>query len=195
MLENSSVTEQLVAPQEGLGSMGWGETESTWYAGHYWACCTSPGWHMGMEQSVEWELAGETEALGENLPQCHFIHHKSHIAWPGNEPGLQRWEAETMARPLQSTNRTTNWTNCMVQGRTSRWVLHSGFVSRASQVRICIRRPTIKTEIFVGFLSPGKYWSIYLKRGNDRFLPNPFHFGLHNHPTIQSYLTYAAEWT
>jgi hypothetical protein len=26
---------------------------------------------MSVEQSVEWELAGETEVLGENLPQCH----------------------------------------------------------------------------------------------------------------------------
>jgi hypothetical protein len=37
---------------------------------------------LNMEQSVEWELAGETEVLGENLPQCHFVHHKSYITWP-----------------------------------------------------------------------------------------------------------------
>jgi hypothetical protein len=24
-------------------------------------------------------MAGETEVLGENLPQCHFDHHKTHM--------------------------------------------------------------------------------------------------------------------
>jgi hypothetical protein len=29
---------------------------------------------------VEWELAGETELLGEKLPQCQFIH--TNPTWP-----------------------------------------------------------------------------------------------------------------
>jgi hypothetical protein len=32
-----------------------------------------------MEQSVECELAGETEVLGKKLPHCHFVHHKPHM--------------------------------------------------------------------------------------------------------------------
>jgi hypothetical protein len=48
---------------------------------------------MNVEESVEWELAGETEVLGENLPQCYFVHHKSHMTWPGFKPGPPRWEA------------------------------------------------------------------------------------------------------
>jgi hypothetical protein len=45
---------------------------------------------MMMEKLVEW-LAGETEVLGENLPQCRFVHHKSHML-PGREPGPPRLE-------------------------------------------------------------------------------------------------------
>jgi hypothetical protein len=48
---------------------------------------------MMMENLVEWRLAGETEVLGENLPQRHFVHHKSHLSRPWREPGPPRWEA------------------------------------------------------------------------------------------------------
>jgi hypothetical protein len=37
-------------------------------------------------------IGRETEVLGENLPQCRFVHHKPHMV-PGREPGPPRWEA------------------------------------------------------------------------------------------------------
>jgi hypothetical protein len=48
---------------------------------------------MSMEYLVEWELAGETEVLIENLLQLRFVHHKSHMIWRGIDPGLARWKA------------------------------------------------------------------------------------------------------
>jgi hypothetical protein len=37
-------------------------------------------------------IGRETEVLGENLPQCRFVHNKSHML-PWREPGPARWEA------------------------------------------------------------------------------------------------------
>jgi hypothetical protein len=42
---------------------------------------------MNVEQSVEWELAGETEVFGENLPQYHFVHHNPTWLALGSNPG------------------------------------------------------------------------------------------------------------
>jgi hypothetical protein len=48
---------------------------------------------MIVEEQREYRLEGELEVLGENLPQRHFAHHKSHMTRSGFEPGPPRWEA------------------------------------------------------------------------------------------------------
>jgi hypothetical protein len=48
---------------------------------------------MIVEKQMECRLAGETEVLAENLPQRHFVHHKSHMSRLGFEPGAPLWEA------------------------------------------------------------------------------------------------------
>jgi hypothetical protein len=63
---------------------------------------------MNVEQSVEWKLAGETEVIGENLPQCRFVHQNS--TWPdlcwnqdrrGGKPATKRINYGTAAHLLQ----------------------------------------------------------------------------------------------
>jgi hypothetical protein len=48
---------------------------------------------MMMENLVELRLAEDTEVLGENPTERHYVHHKFHLTRPGIELGLPRWEA------------------------------------------------------------------------------------------------------
>jgi hypothetical protein len=47
---------------------------------------------MIVKSMIECRLAGETEVLGENLPQRHFCPSQNPTCPPGYEPGPPRWE-------------------------------------------------------------------------------------------------------
>jgi hypothetical protein len=61
-----------------------------------------------VEKLVEWGLAGETEILGENLSQRHFVHHKSHMTRPGFEPDRRGGKPATNRL---SYGAATDWNN------------------------------------------------------------------------------------
>jgi hypothetical protein len=51
---------------------------SPWVLRPLWPIVQTPDdrWGWFLEQLVEWKLVGETEVLGEILPQRHLVHHK-----------------------------------------------------------------------------------------------------------------------
>jgi hypothetical protein len=62
-----------------------------------------------VEKLVEYRLAGKTEVLGENLPQRHFVHHKSHMTMNpghrGGKPATNRLSYGTALKlPLRQPN-------------------------------------------------------------------------------------------
>jgi hypothetical protein len=54
---------------------------------------------MPMDKLVEWWLTRETEVLGENMPQCHSVHHKPHTLCPDASPGRRRGKPELWHGP------------------------------------------------------------------------------------------------
>jgi hypothetical protein len=82
-----------------------GGVESIWVHSALWppiGLLCQPRVIMMMEKLVEW-LAGETQVLGGNLPQCCFVHHKNHMpartqTWAA-AVGSQRLTAWATARP------------------------------------------------------------------------------------------------
>jgi hypothetical protein len=47
-----------------------------------------PRWYEFEERRWNDILTGKPKSSGKNLSQCHFVHHKSHMDWPGRVPGL-----------------------------------------------------------------------------------------------------------
>jgi hypothetical protein len=66
---------------------------------------------MIVEKQLECRLAGETEVLGENLPQRHSLLSitNSHMTRPGFEPGPPRWE-EAITLTITRTDTTDEQT-------------------------------------------------------------------------------------
>jgi hypothetical protein len=85
---------------------------------------------MDVEESGEWELAGETEVLGENLPRRNFVHHKTYMAWPRLEPGPPRWDWHGLTQQVDTGGKPAD------------------FYSGGDRFECCVGTPTIKVESF-----------------------------------------------
>jgi hypothetical protein len=58
-----------------------------------------------METLME-QLEGETEVLGENLPQCRFVHHKPHTHCPDVNPAHRGGKPATNRLSYDTANYT-----------------------------------------------------------------------------------------
>jgi hypothetical protein len=94
------------------------------------------------------ELAWETEILEENIPHCRFIHHKSHMTWPGIEPGTPRWECGDWPPELRQSLKCYHSAK-----RLGGYILHKQFSWRLYTNTILINYTTCRhTAFFIPLL-------------------------------------------
>jgi hypothetical protein len=70
-----------------LYSGKWSPIGSTRHCGYQWPIVPAPSDYDDGE--IGGMIGKETEVLGENLPQCRFVHHKLHMLH-GRKPGPQQ---------------------------------------------------------------------------------------------------------
>jgi hypothetical protein len=73
----------------------WGETESTWYCGHYWPTVPTSDtiwlWFWSNWWNEDWQR--KPKHSEKTCPSATLSTTKSHKTWPGREPGPPQWEA------------------------------------------------------------------------------------------------------
>jgi hypothetical protein len=90
--------------------------QSTWYCGHYWSVVPDDG---GGEIGGMLIDRG-TEVPGENLLQCHFVRHKSHMTYPGcrgGKPATNRLSYGTATVRCNFSCSRVPYTECTKQAR------------------------------------------------------------------------------
>jgi hypothetical protein len=75
----------------------------------------------------------ETEVLRGHLPQCHFVHHKPHMTWPGTEPRPLMWKASSNNTHHCEKTQKKGKENPVQSGRTISFMYHQIMYS-ASQI-------------------------------------------------------------
>jgi hypothetical protein len=83
-------------------SMGLAWNWVHYYWSHLLTYITSPGWWLWWRSNWrnKW-LTGEIEVVGENLPQCRSVHHRSNTTRPRLKPMPLRWEAGDQSPELR----------------------------------------------------------------------------------------------
>jgi hypothetical protein len=76
-----------------------------------------------VEQSVECELAGEREVLGENLPQWHLVRHKSHMIDLDSNLGRRRGKPVTNRLGYGTAQLPPYWTFILLKMSLNGFVL------------------------------------------------------------------------
>jgi hypothetical protein len=146
----------------------------------HFECNKVPSW-IEPSSTLQYIDRGKPMNSEKDLSQCHYIHHKPHMDWPGREPGPPRWQAGDLSHGTalyQQSRRDKPSQIVRSKGEAdqTKWVEIINGTKNIKALKLTLFTSTFVTHLFRSNFrdSETSAWRVWLKwrKGGGNLLKN-----------------------